>query len=123
MRWIELCLVGQDYRWEGEAFDDDTGGLEVGDAVVGAVAHEDGFAEESDKWAGVVGEEAAGGLFEVNYEVVGDIAFGAEDGRLQRAMEGGYRKFAYGFGAGTDGCDDQGHLFCRLSPGFSVWVG
>jgi hypothetical protein len=103
---------------EGEAFDDDTGGLEMGDSVVGAVAHEDGLAEEGDQWAGVVGEEAAGGLFEVDDEVVGDIAFGTEDGRLQRAVEGGYGEFADGFGAGTDGCDGQGHCFVGYHRGF-----
>ena len=108
---------------EGEAFDDNPCGLKVRDAVVGAVAHEDGLTEEGDQWAGLVGEEAAGGLFEVDDEVVGHVAFGAEDRRLKRAMERGDGELAYGVGAGADGCNGQGHLFCRLPLGFSAVSG
>ena len=106
------------FRWVGEAFDDDAGGFEVGDAVVGAVAHEDGLAEESDEGAGFVGEPAAVGLVEVDDEVVGDVAFGTEDGGFEGAVEGGGREFADGVGSGADGCDGEGHLCCQAITGF-----
>jgi hypothetical protein len=103
---------GRDALWPGrwEAFDDDAGGFEVSDPMVGAVAHEDGLAEEGDEGAGFVVEPAAVGLFEVDDEVVGDVALGAEDGGFEGAVEGGRGQFADGVGAGADGCDGEGHL-------------
>jgi hypothetical protein len=82
----------------------------VGDLMVGAVAHEDGLAKEHDEGAGFVGEPAAVGLVEVDDEVVGDVALGAEDGGFEGAVEGGRGELADGVGAGADGCDGQIHL-------------
>jgi hypothetical protein len=107
-------------RWE--AFDDDAGGFEVSDPMVGAVAHEDGLAEEGDEGSGFVVEPAAVGLFEVDDEVVSDVALGAEDGGFEGAMEGGRGQFTDRVGAGADGCDGEGHLLFQaitLGKGFS----
>ena len=48
-------------RWWGDdAFYNYACGFEVRDTVAGAVSHEDGFGEELDKGAGLVGEPAIG---------------------------------------------------------------
>ena len=73
---------------EGEAFDDDAFGFEVGDAVVGAVSHEDGFGEELDERAGVFGEPAVVGLVVVDHEVVGGVALGADELGFEGAVKG-----------------------------------
>jgi anaerobic selenocysteine-containing dehydrogenase len=85
--------------------------------MVGAVPHEDSLAEKCDESAGLVGEPAAVGLFEVDDEVVGDVALGTENGGLEGAMEGRRGKFAYGVGAGADGCDGQVHLCLEAITG------
>jgi hypothetical protein len=93
----------------GDAFDDDAFGFEVGDAVVGAVTHVDRLLEESDERAGGFRKPAVGGLVPVYGQVVGGVAFGAGERRLQPALERAGGEFAHGFGAGTDGCDSQVH--------------
>ena len=87
-----------------DALDDDAFGFEVGDAVVGGVAHEDRLLEEGDKRARGLGEPAVGGLIPVDGEIVGDIAFGTEDWCFEPTLEGAGGEFADGVGAGTDGC-------------------
>jgi hypothetical protein len=94
----------------GEAADDNSGGLEVGDAMIRAVTHEDCLAEKGNKRARFVVEPAAVGLIEVDDEVVGNIALGAQDRRLQGAVERSDRQFADGVGAGSNGCYGEGHL-------------
>jgi hypothetical protein len=116
MCWVELCLVRTRLRLgKGEAFNDNPSSLEVGDAVVGAMPHKNRFTEQGDEWTRVIEKETVGGLFKVDDEIVGDIAFRAYEGRFERAMERGYGEFAYWLGARAYGCDGQGHLFCRLS--------
>ena len=105
-----------------DALDDDAFGFEVGDAVVGAMSHEDGFGEELDEWAGFVGEPAVDGLVVVDHEVVGGVAFGADEWGFEGTVKGAAGQFAYGVGAGTNRCDSQGHLFVRLSSEFVVAV-
>ena len=57
--WIELLRrLCRDGLGKDDALDDDAFGFEVGDAVVGAVSHEDGFGEEGDEGAGFFGEPA-----------------------------------------------------------------
>jgi hypothetical protein len=97
--------------WDGDAFDDDAFGFEVGDAVVGAVAHVDGFAKESDEGAGGFGEPAVVGLIPVDGEVVGGVAPGAGEWLLEDAGEGAYAEFADRVGAGADGCYAEVHLW------------
>ena len=72
---------------EGEAFDDDAFSLEVGDAVVGAVSHEDGFGEELDERAGVFGEPAVVGLVVVDHEDVGGVALLADELGFEGAVK------------------------------------
>ena len=72
----------------GEAFDDDAFGFEVGDAVVGAVSHEDGFGEELEERAGVFGEPAVVGLVVVDHEVVGGVTLGADELGFEDAVKG-----------------------------------
>ena len=71
-----------------EAFDDDPFGFEVGDAVVGAVSHEDGFGEEFDERVGVLGEPAIVRLIVVDHEVVGGVALGADELVFEGAVKG-----------------------------------
>ena len=80
-----LCVRGQR---DGEAFDGDAFGFEVGDAVVGAVSHEDGFGEELDEWAGVVREPAVVGLVVVDQQVVGGVALWADELGFEGAVKG-----------------------------------
>jgi hypothetical protein len=89
----------------GDAFDDDTFGFEVGDAVVGAVTHHDRLFEKGDEGAGGFGEPAVGGLVPVDGEVVGGVTPGAGEWLLEDTGEGAYAELADGFGAGADGCD------------------
>jgi hypothetical protein len=89
----------------GDAFDDDAFGFEVGDAVVGAVAHHDRLFEKGDERAGGLGEPAVGGLVPVDGEVVGGVALGTGEWGLEDTGEGVYAELADGFGAGADGCD------------------
>ena len=98
-----------------DAFDDDAFGFEVGDTVVGAVAHHDGLLEEGDERAGGLGEPAVGGLVPIDGEVVGGVASGTGQGCLEPALEGAVGELADWFGAGTDGRDSEVHLFDRLS--------
>jgi hypothetical protein len=107
-----LCRDG---LGKDDALDDDAFGFEVGDAVVGAMSHEDGFGEELDEWAGFVGEPAVDGLVVVDDEVVGCVALGADEWGFEGTVKGAAGQFAYGVGAGTNRCDSQGHLFVRLS--------
>ncbi len=76
---------------ECESFGDDAVGFEVGDAVVGAVSHEDGFGEELDERAGFVGEPAVVGLVVVDHEDVGGVALLADElgfeGAVKRASD------------------------------------
>jgi hypothetical protein len=101
-----------------DAFYDDAFGFEVGDSVVGAVAHVDRLFKKGDERARGLGEPAVGGLIPVDGEVVGDVAFGTEDGRVEPALEGAGGEFAYGFGAGTNGCDTEVHGWGQGSTGF-----
>jgi len=56
--WVmPVVLVGSGVRCD-DAFDNDAFGFEVGDAVVGAVAHHDRFLEEGDERARGLGEPA-----------------------------------------------------------------
>ena len=105
-----------------DAFDDDAFGFEVSDAVVGAVAHVDRLLEKGDERAGGLGEPAVGGLIPVDGEVIGDIAFGTEDGCVEPALEGACGEFADGFGAGTDGCYAEVHRFGQGSIRFADQV-
>ena len=75
--------------------------------MVGGVAEHDGLAEHLEVAAGVVGEVAADGVVVVEDEDVGGLAFGAVDGVLEPAVEGGGRERGGGVGAGTDGGDDH----------------
>jgi hypothetical protein len=70
-----------------DAFDDDAFGFEVGDAVVGAVAHHDRFFEKGDERARGFGEPAVVGEVPVDGEVVGDVAFGAGERCFEPAVE------------------------------------
>ena len=72
----------------GEALDDDAFGFEVGDAVVGAMPHEDGFGEELDEGARVFGEPAVVGLVVVDHEVVGGVALGTDELVFEDAVKG-----------------------------------
>ena len=69
-------------------FNDDAFGFKVSDAVVGAVAHHDGFLQERDERARGLGEPAVGGLILVDGEVVGGVAFGAGERGFEPAMKG-----------------------------------
>lgn len=93
----------------GDAFDDDPFGFEVCDAVVGAVSHEDGFAEELDEWAGFVGEPAVVGLVVVDHEVVGGVAFRADERGFKGSRKGAALELAEWVGAGADCGDSEGH--------------
>ena len=92
-----------------DALDDDAFGFEVGDAVVGAVSHEDGFGEEGDEGAGVFGEPAADGLVVVDHEVVGGVALGADELGFKGSRERAAFELAEWIGAGTDCGDSEGH--------------
>ena len=76
------------WKREGHAFDDYTCGFEVGDAVFGAVSHEDGFGEELDQGAGVFRKPSAGGLIPIDDEAVGGVAFWADQLGFERAGKG-----------------------------------
>ncbi len=91
----------------GVAGDDYAVGFEVGDAVVGGVAEHDGFAKHLEMAAGFVFEVAGDGVVVVEDEYVGGLAFGAVDGVLEPAVEGGGRERGGGVGAGSDGGDDH----------------
>jgi hypothetical protein len=90
--------------------------------VVGAVAHVDRLLEKGDERARGLGEPAVRGLIPVDGEVIGDVAFGTEDGCFEPALEGAGGEFADGFGAGTDGCDAEVHDWEKGSTGFVGWV-
>ena len=60
----------------------------MGDAMVVAVAHEDGFAEELEMTARALSEEAIDGLIPLRDEVVADMALRAKDRLVEPAMEG-----------------------------------
>jgi len=81
------------------AGDDYAVGFEVGDAVVGGVAEHDGFAEHLEVAAGIFCEVAADGVVVGADEHVGSFAFGAIDGVLEPAVEGGGREWGGGVGA------------------------
>jgi hypothetical protein len=89
--------------------DDDAVRLEVGDPVVGAVALEDGFAEDSEMAPGFVREVAADGVVIVDHEGVGGLAFGAAYGLLKPAVEGCRRKWTGGISPGANSGDDKTH--------------
>jgi hypothetical protein len=118
-----LILYALLWVGRGKAFDYYTGGFKMGDLMVSAMPHENGLAEKCDEGAGLIGEPSISGLIPVDDQVVGHIAFWAEKGRFQAAREGVERQFAYGVGAGTDGCDLQVHVFRRLSPVYLGGVG
>ena len=82
----------------------------MGDAVIIAVAEEDGLAKHEDEGARGVGEEAVDGVVPWDDEVVAGAAFGAIDGVFKPAMEGACGEFADWVGAGADGCDGKRHL-------------
>jgi len=105
--WVGLLLWLED--WRRDAFDDDAFGLEVGDAVVGGVAHEDRLLEEGDEGARGLGKPAVGGLIPVDGEVVCCVAFGAGELGVEPALEGSGGEFADGVGAGTNGCYAEIH--------------
>lgn len=94
---------------EGHAFDDDACGFEVGDAVVGAVSHEDGFGQELDEGAGVFRKPSSGGLIPIDDEAVGGVALGADQLGFERTGKGTAGEFAYRVGARSDGCNPQIH--------------
>ena len=104
--WIELlrCLC-RDGLGKDDALDDDAFGFEVGDAVVGAMSHEDGFGEEGDEGAGVFGEPAVDGLVVVDDEVVGCVALGADELVFEGSWEGRAFELAEWVGAGTNRCN------------------
>jgi len=85
------------------------------------VAHVDCFFEERDERARGLGKPAVGGLIPVDGEIVGDVAFGTEDWRVEPALEGAGGKFADGVGAGTNGCDAEVHGFGQGSTGVCGW--
>jgi len=114
--WTRCCL--ESFGWvgllrrlcchglgEGDALDDDAFGFEVGDAVVGAMSHEDGFGEELDEGAGFVGEPAVDGLVVVDDEVVGCVALGADELVFEGSWEGRAFELAEWVGAGTNRCN------------------
>ena len=61
--------------------------FEVGDAVVGAVSHEDGFGEEFDERVDS-GQPAIVRLIVVDHEVVGGVALGADELVFEGAVKG-----------------------------------
>ncbi len=75
---------------------DDTyaGGFKMSDAMVRAVAHQDGLAQPLDQRAGLFGKPSIVGLVPVRYQVVGDLALGAGERRLKPAMECAAGEFA-----------------------------
>jgi hypothetical protein len=73
----------------GYAFDDDTFGFEVGDAMVGAVTHVDRLLEKGDERSGGFGKPAVVGLIPVDGEVVGGIALWAGERCFEPALERG----------------------------------
>jgi hypothetical protein len=93
-----------------DALDDDTLGFEVSDTVVGGVAHEDRLLEEGDEGARVFREPSVRGLIPVDGEVVCCIALGTGERGVEPALEGSGGEFAYGVGAGTNGCYAEIHL-------------
>lgn len=82
----------------------------MGDAVVVAVAEEDGLAKHQDQRTRGVGEETVDGVVPWDDEVVAGAALGAVDGIFEPAMECAFGEFADGVGAGADGCDGKWHL-------------
>ncbi len=100
-----------------DAFYDDAFGFEVSDPVVGAVAHVDRLFKKGNERAGGLGEPAVGGLIPIDGQVVGGVAFRADDGRVQPALEGAGGEFADRVGAGTDGCYAEIHLWGQGSTG------
>jgi hypothetical protein len=73
--------------------------------------------EEGDEGARGLGKPAVGGLIPVDGEIVGDVAFGTEDGCVEPALEGAGGEFADGVGAGTDGCNAEVHGLGQGSTG------
>src|ERR1700677_1989969 len=73
--------------WRGEALDDDSGCFEVRYLMVGTVSHEDRLSQKGDKGTGLLWEPPANGLVPINDQVIGHVAFGAEDRCLQPARE------------------------------------
>jgi hypothetical protein len=121
---VGTSRVGLRILWElrGDAFDDDAFGFEVCDAVVGAVAHVDRLFEKRDEGARALRKPAIGGLIPVDGEVVGGVAFRADDGRVQPALEGAGGEFADGVGAGTDSCYAEIHRWGQGSTGVVGWA-
>jgi hypothetical protein len=98
--WIELLRrLCRDGLGKDDALDDDAFGFEVGDAMVGAMSHEDGFGEELNEWAGFVGEPAVDGLVVVDHKVVGGVALGANKLVFEGSWEGAALEFAERVGA------------------------
>jgi len=83
----ELCRMAALLAWRGEALDDDSGGFEVGNLMVGTVSHEDRLSQKGDKGTGLLWEPPANGLVPINDQVIGHVAFGAEYRCLQPARE------------------------------------
>jgi hypothetical protein len=90
---------------------DDTGGFEVGHAMVGAVPHEDRLREELDEGARLLWKPAIGGLVPIDHEVIGCVTLRADYWGFERAMKGAARQFAYRVGARTNCCNPQVHSF------------
>ena len=98
-----------------DRFYDDAFSFEVSDSVAGAVSHVDRLFEKRDERPRGLGEPAVGGFVPVDGEVVGGVAFGADDRRLQLMLEGACGEFADGVGAGTDGCYAEIHRWGKGS--------
>lgn len=73
------------------------------------MAHEDRLFEEGDEGARGLGKPAVGGLIPVDGQVVGGVAFGADEWRVEPALEGSGGEFADGVGAGTNSCYTEIH--------------
>lgn len=122
MRWLALAVapavrglwVGLGLGWgddDADLADGNAGGLEVGDTVIVGVAHVDGLLEEKDEFARLLGEEAAGALFVVGDEVVGDAAAGTGELVFKGAVEGSRGEGAPGVGSGLEGGYGERHAW------------
>ena len=98
----------------GNALDHNAGGLEVGDAVIVAVAHVDGLGEQADERAGGLREPPVCCFVPIHDQIVSDAAAGAKNRRVELSLERVDRQLAERLGAGADGGDLQAGAQCEL---------
>src|ERR1700733_7477715 len=113
-RSIHLSLIPFSLIWSGNTLHYNPGSLEVRHAVVAGVSHYDRLAEQVEERAGVLLKPSIGCLLPFDGQIVGHIAFGADQGRLEPAVKGPTGQLPYRLGARTNGGDFKLHCFLRL---------